>query len=488
MSRQFDVAIIGGGVIGSAVARELSRYKLSICVLEKELDVCNGVSGHNTGLLHSGILHKAGTLRTECCKEGNAEFERVAEELDVPFRRCGKFIVAFGEEEKKRLVSFYQRGIENEIPGIAMLTGEELREKEPNAKGDHAIYIPSAGILCPFTYTIALAENAAMNGVTYLFGSEVTGLAYKEKNYEIRTDQGILMARWIVNCAGLYAYKFSAMLGFGEYKPDRVKGEYLILDKHVGSELSRPIYPTPNEYGAFDVHVTPTIDGNILVGPTIENIGSGIDYDATEGMIRHLGEKGKELFSYTKREYYIRNYAGVFPSLKNPESDEELDFQIQTKESIPCAVNVVGINSPGLTSALPIARRVAEKIKEREKPAVNRAYDPKRKGIIRFGAQSEEGKRRLIEEDADYGEIYCRCECVTKAEIKQAMHNILGVSTVSGIKYRTRATMGRCQGGYCETRIVSLLQEELGKDKKEIVLNKKDAYMFTGEVKPYEEA
>ena len=488
MDGRFDVAIIGGGVVGNAVARELSRYQLKICVLEKELDVCNGVSGHNTGLLHSGILHKRGTLRTECCMEGNAEFEQVAKELDVPFKRCGKFIVGSGEEERKRLMALYDRGLDNGIPGLRMLDESELKEMDPNAQGEFAIFVPSAGILCPFSYTIALAENAAMNGVKHFFDHEVTGITKSADGYEIATTQETVSARWIVNCAGLYSYKIAEMLGYDSYKPSRVKGEYIILDKRVGDKLSRPIYPTPNEAGAFDVHVTPTIDGNILVGPTIETIGKNVNYDATQGMIQHLGKMGAELFPYVRKEYYIRNYAGVFPTLENPDSDEELDFQIRTKEEVPCTVNVVGITSPGLTSALPLARRVVEKIKNSEKLTSNPDFNPVRKGIVRFAEQSKEVQDQLIKKNPDYGEIFCRCECVTKAEIKQAIHNILGVSTVSGIKYRTRATMGRCQGGYCETRITAQIQQELNKDKTEILLNKKNAYMFVGEVRPDEEA
>ncbi len=484
MSAKIDVAIIGGGVVGSAVARELSRFRLNICVLEKELDVCNGVSGRNTGLLHSGILNKKNMLRTECCMEGNKEFEQVAQELDVPFRRCGKLIVGFGEEERGRLEKLYKQGMENGVPGIRMINAAEIKRLDPNVDGEFAIHVPSAGILCPFTYTIALAENAVQNGVKYCFDCEVTGISRNEQgDFSLETKQGKMTARWVINCAGLYAYKISEMLGFGKYQPSRVKGEYEILDKKAGKYLSLPVYPTPNEYGAFDIHVTPTIDGNVLVGPTIEHIGEGIDYAATQSMIEVLEKQGSKMFRYVKRDYYIRNYVGVFPTVEDPETHEEMDFRIETKESVPCAVNVVGINSPGLTSALPIARRVIAKIRQSEALTMNEKFNPVRRGMVKFSQKNEEEKRRLIAQNPDYGEIYCRCECVTKAEVKAAVHNILGVTTVSGIKYRTRATMGRCQGGYCETRLTQLIQQELGKKKEEILLNKPEAYMFTGEVK-----
>lgn len=484
MNNNYDVVIVGGGVVGSAVARELSRYDLKICVLEKELDVCNGTSGHNTGLLHSGILYPKGSLKNLCCLESCAEFEQVAKELDVPFRRCGKLIVGFGEEERKRLEALYQRGLDNGVQDIRMIGHEELKAMEPNADGDFAIYVPSAGILCPFTYTIALAENAAMNGVKYYFDHAVTGIERQaDGTFAVQTAKQTFTARWVINCAGLFAYQVSQMLGYGAYRPNRVKGEYLILDKHVGDELSRPVYPTPNESGEFDVHVTPTIDGNILVGPTIENVGAGLDYNATQDMIHVLGKDGAKMFAYVKREYYIRNYAGVFPTVVDAEGNEVGDFQIQTSEAIPHTVNLVGINSPGLTSALPLARRVVEKVKQQEALKPNASFNPVRKGIERFAEKSKEEQAALIRQDPDYGEIFCRCECVTKAEIKQAAKNILGVSTVSGIKYRTRATMGRCQGGYCETRVTALLQEELGKEKKDILLNQNGAYMFVGDVK-----
>lgn len=484
MNERFDVAVIGGGVVGNAVARELSRYDLKICVLEKELDVCNGTSGHNTGLLHSGILYPKGSLKNLCCLESSAEFEQVAEELDVPFRRCGKLIVGFGDEERKRLDALFQRGLDNGVTDIRMIDHDELKAIEPNADGDFAIYVPSAGILCPFTYTIALAENAAMNGVKYLFDHEVQAISRDENgDYLLQTPHDTVKSRWVINCAGLYSYKISKMLGYGTYIPNRVKGEYLILDKHVGDKLVRPVYPTPNETGDFDVHVTPTIDGNILVGPTIENIGEDINYEATQDMINLLGKDGAKMFAYVKRDYYIRNYAGVFPTVNDEDGNLVADFQIQTNEAVPNTVNLVGINSPGLTSSLPIARRVVAKIREQEELKENASFNPRRKGIVRFAEQTKEVQDQLIRQDPDYGEIYCRCECVTKAEIKQAIHNVLGVCTVSGIKYRTRATMGRCQGGYCETRLTASIQQELGKKKDEVLLNQNGAYMFVGDVK-----
>ena len=484
MNERFDVAVIGGGVVGSAVARELSRYQLKICVLEKELDVVNGTSGRNTGLLHSGILNERGMLRTECCMEGNAEFDQVARELDVPFRRCGKLIVGFGSEERARLEAFYRRGLDNGVPDIRIIDHDEIKKIEPNADGEFAIMVPSAGILCPFSYTIALAENAVTNGAKYFLGREVTRIERGDDGlFTVTAGKDTFIARWVINCAGLFAYRISEMLGFGSFVPNRVKGEYQILDKKAGKFLRLPVYPTPNEFGAFDVHVTPTVDGNVLVGPTIENIGNSIDYTVTQRKLSELIEYGEKIFSQMKREYFIRNYVGVFPIVVDPATGKEPDYLIETNRANPHAVNLVCITSSGLTSALPLARCVVRKVKEQERLAPNPRFDPTHRHIVRFSEQDNATKEALIRENPDYGEIVCRCECVTRAEIKKAIHNPLGVSTVSGIKYRTRASMGRCQGGYCETRLTAMLQEELHQDKTDILLNKKGAYMFTGKVK-----
>ena len=484
MNMLYDAAIIGGGVIGSATARELSRYPLKICVLEKELDVVNGVSGRNTGLLHSGILYQKGTLRLECCLEGNAEFDQVAKELDVPFKRVGKLVVGIGEEETKRLARLYERGKENGVQGLEMLTHDQLKAIEPEVEGDAALLAKSAGILDPFSYTIALAENAAINGVFYQFGTEVLKIDKEEDGtYRITTSKGEIHSRWVINCAGLNAYRFSAMMGYYPYEPDRVKGEYIILDKRVSSMLSHPVYPAPDENFVFDIHVTPTVDGNVLVGPSIEHVGTGGDYDTTQKMLSMLQKDGSRMFNCVRREFFIRNYVGVFPNLRNPDSDEELDFQIQTNEAFPNTINAVGITSPGVTSALPLGRRIAAIVASAWKLEQKADFNPIRKGIERFAECSLQRQQELITQDPQYGEIFCRCECVTKAEIRQAIHNILGVQTVSGIKYRTRATMGRCQGGYCETRITELMMQELGLRREDVLLNKPGAYMFTGKVK-----
>lgn len=484
MTNEYDVIIIGSGVVGSAVARELSRYKLKIAVLEKELDVCTQTSGRNTGMLHAGFTYKTGSLKAICSVEGNAEFDIVAKELDVPFKRTGKLIIGFDERDMESLLRFKARGEANGVPGLEIIDRARMDQLDPSAGGNFAMYAPTSGILDPFIYTIALAENACNNGAEYFFDHEVTGVERNPKGWHtVKTPKGSFHSRWVVNSAGLCSAHISRMLGMGDYTIGGFKGEYFVLDKKAGAFAKIPIYPAPNKNGTFDTHATPTIDGNVLVGPDSLLVKEMDNYDSTASAMEGLIKDGKKMFAHMKREYFIRNFTGTRPKLIDPDTREVLDFKLETREDVPNVVNLVGIESPGLTCALPLARRVAKIITSKDTPPLNADFNPIRKGIVRFGEQDEEGRRRLIEENPDYGEIVCRCENVTRAEILQAIHNPLGVHTVNGIKYRTRASMGRCQGGYCETRITTMLRQELNLQENEVLLSDAASNMFTGRVR-----
>ena len=483
MQQCYDVIIIGAGVIGSSVARELSRYQVKVGVFEKEADVCCGNSSRNTGLLHAGF-HEPGSLKAKFTVEGNRAFDAIAKELDVPFKRTGKLIVGFTEEERNRLLDLKKRGEENGVPGLTMVDRAEIDKMGPNVGGNFALYSASSGITCPYQYTIALAENAKTNGVDFYFKSEVTAVERHVNGlFNIATSRGVFQTKWIINSAGLNSPAVAEMLGSQGYVLRMVKGEYIILDKKAGAFLNLPVYPCPDEEGIFDIHVTPTIDGNVLVGPTCDEIVDTADFDTTRVELNKLVKNGAKLFERMKPDWFIRNFAGIFPRLVDPDTGEEMDFTIEYTKGRPNVINLLGMNSPGLTSAYPIARRVAGIVAEEERLPRNDRFDPYRKAIVRFAEQDNETRQTLIEENPDYGEIICRCENVTKAEILEALHNPLGVSSVNSIKYRTRATMGRCQGGYCETRIASILQENMGIKKTDIRLDNRFSYMFTGEVR-----
>lgn len=483
--KAYDIIIIGGGVIGSAIARELTRYKLSVAVLEKESDVCTQTSGRNTGMLHAGFLYKPGSLKAQCAVEGNAEFDKVARELDVPFKRTGKLIVGFTEEHRQRLRFFMERGRMNGVPGMELIDRERMDEIDPSAGGNFAIYCPSSGVLDPFLYTIALAENAVQNGAKYHLYTKVTGSELlPDGRHLLHTEgKGDFACRWVINSAGLQSAQISEMLGIPGYVIQPVKGEYFVLDKKAGKFATIPVYPAPTLRNTFDTHATPTVDGNVLVGPNSFNVEKKEDYSVSQSGMDGLQESGEKMFKHMKREYYIRAFAGVRPKRIDPDTGEIQDFLIECRDEVPGVINLVGIESPGLTSALPIARRVIKLLREREALLENPAFNPMRRGIRRFCDADREEQASLIRNNPDYGEIVCRCETVTRAEIVAAIHNPLGVCTVNGIKVRTRASMGRCQGGYCETRITALIREELHKAAVDVRLTNGDSTMFTGYVK-----
>lgn len=483
MNDQFDVIIIGSGVIGSALARELTRYKLKIGVLEKEHDVCNETSGRNSGVIHGGFNYKTGTLKAECCVEGCLDFDRTAEELAIPFKRCGKVLVGFSEEDQESLRKSKELGERNGSKGLELIDEKRLKELAPHVNGKYALLSPYSGIVNPFIYTIALAENACSNGAEFYFGNEVTSINRKDGIFEISSVRDTYKTRWVVNCAGLNSAVISEMMGIPGYQIRGFKGEYYVLDQKAGEFLSLPAYPVSNPKIGMGIHATPTVDGNVIIGPNSEVVDDLGDYSVSQGTLNDLVEDGSRLFPSIKPEYFIRNFAGVRPKLVDPETGEVQDFVIEARDNVPGTINLVGIESPGLTSALPIARRAVKLLADRENLQKNENFNPCREGIVTFSDKTPEEKSRLIAENPDYGEVVCRCEEITRAEILQAIHNPLGVDTVIGIKNRTRASMGRCQGGYCQTRIIAIIQEEKNKDITEISYGREGSFMFTGKVR-----
>ncbi len=484
----FDVLVVGAGVVGSAVARELSRYRLKVGVLEKDLDVCCETSGRNSGVLHAGFNNKPGSKMARLCVEGNRGFDKVAQELDVPFKRTGKLVVGFTSEDKYKLLQMIAVGEKNGVPGLELVDKTRIQELAPNVLGEFAMWSPSTAILDPFQYTIGLAENAAHNGVEFFFDHEVTAIAKADgrlgATYMVTTSSGIFRARWLVNCAGLGAGRISSMLGIDEYTIYPCRGEYFLLDEKVGPLLPLPAYPVPNpKEGGLGIHLTPTVDGNIMVGPSTEYIDRDDDYSATQKVMDLLIADGSKIFPHLKREHFIRNFAGIRPKLA-PESEGGFwDFVIERRDEAPHAVNLVGIESPGLTSAIPIAKEVIGLMEEVEVLHPNPDFDPVRRRATAFHDKTPDEQAELIRKDPDYGEIICRCNNVTKAEVLAAIRNPLGVDTVTGVKYRCRAMMGRCQGGYCQTRVSELIMQEKNKRREELLYNRKGSNLFTGTVR-----
>ena len=483
MEQRYDVLIIGGGVVGSAIAREMSRYQLKIGVLEKNLDVCYETSGRNSAVVHGGFAYDTGTLKARLCVEGNRMMDQLSEELDSRFRRSGKVLVGNTDEDMETLKRTLKQGEANGARGLVIIDKERLPELVPAVVGEFAMFSLYSGILDPFNYTIALAENAHDNGVDYYLDHEVTAIERDGDGvYRLATDKGTFSARWVVNSAGLGCGRISDMLGIKGYKVIGSKGDYIILDKRTGPLLPMPVYPVPsNTY--MGIHVTNTTDGNVIIGPNAETVTDFAYYGVPQENMDYLADSASDLWPCIHKSDYIRNYSGILPKWVDDQGMIQ-DFRIEIRDDLaPRAINLVGIESPGLTAAVPIARYAIGLMKEREELKPNPDFNPVRRGIVRFAEQPLEEQARLAAENPDYGEVVCRCEKVTRAEILQAIHNSLGVDTMVGIKYRTRSMMGRCQGGYCQMRIAKMIEEELGKAETDVRYARAGSQMFFGKVR-----
>ena len=484
---EYDVLIIGAGAVGCAVARALSRYTARVAVLEQEADVAAGTSGRNSAVVHAGFNNRPGSRMAKLCVAGNQGFEALCNDLDVPYQKTGKLLVGNDEQDKATLRRLTAQGDTNGCRGLAMLTQAELHAKLPQVGGIGAMHSPETGIFDPFLYTVALAENAAANGVSFCFRAPVTQIRAIPGGWQVTAGGKRFTTRYLVNSAGLFSAQVAKLAGVGDYRIYPCRGEYFILDQIARDVLPLPAYPAPKQgAGGLGVHLTPTVHGKHLIGPSAEYIESPADTASTQPVLDELFRQAQRLLPGLERRQIIGAYAGIRPKQAPPGEGGYWDFVL--REDRPGLIDLVGIESPGVTSALPLARRAVALIARQEALEPNPDFDPIRHGIRRFADMADEERAAAIAENPDYGEIFCRCEKVTKAEILQAIHNPLGVHTVNGIKVRTRATMGRCQGGYCETRITEALRRELGEDFRDIHLGPEGSWMFTGSVKGGEPA
>ncbi len=452
----YDVVIVGAGVVGGLIAREISRFDLKVALLEKCNDVAMGTTKANSAIVHGGFDAQNGTLKAKLNVEGTAMMPEVCEKLYVPFKKNGSLVVAFSDSEMEHIQKLYERGIKNGVPELSVINQEELRALEPNisdeAKG--ALLSKSAGIVCPYELTIAAVENAVINGVELVRNCEVKSITENADNYVLNTTAGEITAKYIINAAGNYSDELAAMVGDNSIELVPRKGEYYVLDKSVGNLAKHTIFQCPNEMGK-GILVTPTVDGNLLIGPTALNIEDKDDNTTTPEGLQEAVQKALKSVPIVSIRNAITSFAGV---RAHPTNDDFIIGWCPTSDNF---LNVAGIESPGLSSAPAIAVYVREILQEKCELVEKENYTDTREKPVRFRHMNDEERAELVKKNSAYGRIVCRCETITEGEIIDAIRAPGGARDVDGVKRRTRAGMGRCQGGFCGSKVVEILAREL---------------------------
>ncbi|MBN1685835.1 MAG: NAD(P)/FAD-dependent oxidoreductase [Spirochaetales bacterium] len=482
MQDSFDVAVIGAGVTGAAIARRLSEYKLDVALLEKECDVSFGVSKANSGIIHGGFHHSGSTLKGRLEIRGNRMFDQLENELHFPFRRCGILIAAFSTEEMKQVESLYAQGVANQAIGIELCNSDRMLALEPKLNHDvvGGLHAPSGGIIEPYRFVFALVESALKNGVRLITEFEVDRAGRTGDLYDIYAGDRGIKARYVVNAAGLFADKVSKLFGAEEYTIIPRKGEEYLMDREAAALPSRVIFPVPSRVSK-GMLVIPTAEGTTMLGPTAEQTGDKTDVSTSEENFERIFYSARRLIPSVSERDIITSFAGVRPTL--PEND----FFIAVSERRPHFIQAAGIQSPGLTASPAIADYVKDLLKRdglvlEEDPH----YDPEIEPVQRIRNLDIEAIDRLIERDPGYGEIICRCESVSRAEIIDAVRK--GHTTLDGVKFYTRAQMGRCQGGFCTFRILKIISEETGIPIDRITKRGRGSYIVGGRIGDFDVA
>ena len=456
-----DIVIIGSGVIGCSIARELSKYKIDITVVDKNLDISEGISKANSGIIHGGFNEKKGTLKAKLNLEANKIIEGLSKELEFPFKRNGSLVLAFDEEELDKLKLLKANGEDLGIEELEILNREEVLELEKNINSNvvGALHVKTSGIVSPYEMTLAFAENAFENGVEFIQGKEVIDIKREEDKYKIiLNDSSSIETKIVINAAGLGGANINNLVSENKYEIHGVKGEYCLFDKIAGGLCKKTLFQVPSELSK-GVLVTPTVDGNLLVGP---NDNSSDNVKTSREGIDEIIEKSKKTISEIPFNRVLNTFSGIRPKI------DTKDFIIEEVKDAKNFINVIGIDSPGLTCAPAIAEYVANLLREIIDLNKKEDFRPHRTKMLRMSELSIEEKNKLISQKPAYGKMVCKCEFVTEGEIIDAIKRPLGATTIDGVKRRTRAMMGGCQGVGCMIPITAILSRELGVDISEI--------------------
>lgn len=474
----YDVAIIGAGIIGSSIFRELTKYNLKVVILEKEKDVSMGSSKANSAIVHAGYDPKEGSLMAKYNVKGNEIFEDLCTELSVPFKRNGSLIIAVNDEDLKTVKALYENGTKIRVKNLKILTKEEVLEKEPNLSEEivGALYAPTGGIVGPFEYTIALAENGVANGGEIKLEKEVISIE-KNNTFKITIKDGeIVESKFVINAAGLYADTIHNLICKESFKIIPRSGEYFVMDKSQGSVVSHTIFQCPSKLGK-GVLVTPTVHGNLLVGPDARDIDDKEDLGTVGDGLNAVRESSMLTTKKVNFREGIRNFSGL---RANPDTG---DFIVEENDEVKGFIDVAGMKSPGLSSAPAIALGVVDILDKSGCKLDKKSNFKAKREQIHFMELSAKEKAELIKKNPQYGRMVCRCESITEGEIVDAIKRSFGVLSIDGIKRRCRPGMGRCQGGFCGPRVQEIIAREFNVSLEDVVQEKSGSYILLGKTK-----
>ena len=475
-----DVVVIGAGAVGCAIARELSKYEIRVIVVDKNEDVGGDASKSNSAIIHTGYDATPDSLESQLVVAANPMYDEIVKDLDVPFKRIGAILPAFTDEQFEKLPEIKAKAFKNRVYDVEYKSGDELLAIEPNLNPEvkGGLYIPRESIIDPFILVQALAENANANGVEFLLNAKVTDI--KTENGKIKsvvTTKGEIETTYVINSAGLYCDEIAEMVGKAEYKVVARKGQFYILDKKTNCQVNYIVLPIPTKITKGKL-MCPTIHGNMLVGPTAEDQESKVDKSTSTEGLASIEKDVRNLIPNVNLRDTITQYSGLRPN-RNPEG-----LHVDTYEDLYGYINLSGVRSTGLTLSVAMGKYVAQvMLNIGAKMVLKDNFIKTRKGIVKFSEQTREVQDELIKENPLYGNVICRCETITEAEILQAIHRPLGAKSVDAVKRRVRAGMGRCQAGFCGPKVLEILARELGVEPTQINKNNDGSYMVTGKTR-----
>lgn len=475
----YDVLIIGAGVIGGSIFRELTKYNLKVSVLEKENDVSMGTTKANSAIIHAGFDPDPESVVAKYNVRGNEMYEGLCKELDVPFKRNGAMVVAFAEENMATLETLYKKGVKMGVKGLRLLNKEETLKKEPNLNDTvvGALYAPTSGIVCPFQYTIALFENAVSNGGELYLESEVVSIEKNDGIFFVKTKDGKeFKARYVVNAAGVYADEVHNMIAKEKFSIRPRTGEYIVFDKSQGRLFNSTIFPCPSKMGK-GILVSPTVHGNLFIGPNAVDIDDKENKSTTQLGLDEIKKAANITTSKINYRESIRNFAGLRAISSTG------DFIIEENDDVKGFIDVAGIKSPGLTCAPAIAEDVVKILKEAGLDLERKTNFISKRKQVRFMDLSLDERNELIKENPQYGNIVCRCESITEGEIVDAINRSFGQISIDGVKRRCRPGMGKCQGGFCSPKVLDIIAREKNISKEDVNLDKKDSFVLLEKTK-----